>query len=328
MALHFGKKGEHDKKKVVGKLRRSQLITTFGSGSIVDMPDYSVIIAATDYWKEASPRLHEPNLERLLQVTHFRQPFVSEYSDSKFTPDIPAFRFPIMHFCPECGRLMPYWGFGDDSGKICLKCRKNIVPSRFVCACVNGHMEDFPYRWWVHHGNFEGCTATERDASLQIRFSDETGGLDGIVITCTKCGKSRTMAESLNQNALVGYRCRGKRPWIGMGKEYNDPEECQAPVRALQRGASNVYFPQTESALTIPPWSSRIHQEIDMNWDALSSVVKDNITKETLEQIIKVLFYNTLQQGMYSVEDFYKEIIKRRGIPDGKDYTKKKYFRR
>lgn len=323
VALRLGKKGEHEKQKIVGKIRRSQLVTTFGSGSIVDMPDYSVMIAGIDYWKEASPRLHEPNLERMLNVTHFRQPYTNEFSDPSFTPDIPAIRFPVMHFCPECGRLMPYWGFGDDAGKTCLKCRKNIVPSRFVCACVNGHMEDFPYRWWVHYGNFEGCIATERDDVLRIEFSDESGGLDGIIVTCTKCGKSRTMAGSLSRDALSGYRCRGKRPWIGLGKEYNDSEECMAPMRGLQRGASNVYFSQTESALTIPPWSNRIHQEIDLNWEALSAVIKDNLSEETLKQIIKVQFYNILRQEMYSIDDFYREIIKRRGMPDDREYTKK-----
>lgn len=38
--LHFGSNREQAKpKKVVGRLRKTQLITTFGNGSIVDMPD-------------------------------------------------------------------------------------------------------------------------------------------------------------------------------------------------------------------------------------------------------------------------------------------------
>ena len=101
MALHLGKSSEYEKKKVVGKLRRTQLITTFGSGAIVDMPEYSVIIAASNYWKDASPVLHESNLEKLLKVSHFKQPYVSESSEEKYAPDIPAFRFPIMHFCTD-----------------------------------------------------------------------------------------------------------------------------------------------------------------------------------------------------------------------------------
>ena len=43
--LHFGSNREQAKpKKVVGRLRKTQLITTFGNGSIVDMPDWPVQI--------------------------------------------------------------------------------------------------------------------------------------------------------------------------------------------------------------------------------------------------------------------------------------------
>ena len=52
MALRIGarKKGiVQSRKRVVGQLRRAQLVTTFGCGAIVDMPDYSVMIAANDY---------------------------------------------------------------------------------------------------------------------------------------------------------------------------------------------------------------------------------------------------------------------------------------
>lgn len=62
-------------KKVVGRLRKTQLITTFGNGSIVDMLDYSVIMAGANYWKDSSPVLHEPNLEKLLKVSHFKEPY-------------------------------------------------------------------------------------------------------------------------------------------------------------------------------------------------------------------------------------------------------------
>ena len=56
-----------------GRLRKTQLITTFGNGSIVDMPDYSVIMAGANYWKDNSPVLHEPNLEKLLKVSCFKR---------------------------------------------------------------------------------------------------------------------------------------------------------------------------------------------------------------------------------------------------------------
>lgn len=326
MALHFGSKGEYKKKKVVGQLRRTQLVTTFGSGAIVDMPDYSVIIAATDNWKDASPILHEPNLEKLLKVSYFKQPYVSENTEDSYTPDIPAFRFPYMHFCPECGRLMSYIGFGAEEDNKCPKCKKRIVPSRFVAACINGHIEDFPYRWWVHSGDFSECESRDGDDSLKISFSDETGGLDSIVITCTKCGKKRSMAGCLGKDALKGYSCHGKRPWIGMKSAHYDPKPCKAPMWGLQRGASNIYFSQTASALTIPPWSSKLNQEMELNWDRLSSVLDANPTEENLLVAIKIAFHKLLQTGTYSEKDILKEIRKRQNDNSEEEYTKKDLY--
>ena len=328
MAPHFGKKGMYDKKKVVGKLRMTQLVTTFGSGSIVDMPDYSVIIAATDYWNNKSPVLHEPNLEKLLNVSYFREPYVSDNSSDKMQPDIPAFRFPLMHFCPSCGRLMPYWGFGDDSGHVCQKCKKNIVPSRFVAACVNGHLEDFPYKWWVHYGNLASCPAYEKDDKLKISFSDETGGLDSIIITCTACGKSRSMAGSLSRDALKGYHCKGKRPWIGLKKEHNDPKPCSAKLRGLQRGASNVYFSQTVSALTIPPWSNKINQKIDEDWDNIREYLQSNPDEKSLKATMKMHFGDFLDENsLYTVNDIVREISRRQQDEQvDSDYTQQKLY--
>ena len=327
MALHFGKKGEFEKNKVVGQLRRTQLVTTFGSGAIVDMPDYSVVIAATNYWKDQSPILHEPNLEKLLKVSHFKQPYVSENTEDKPSSDIPAFRFPIMHFCPSCERLMPYWGFGDDTGKTCFKCKKTIVPSRFIAACINGHMEDFPYKWWVHEGDFSQCPAADKNDKLKISFSDKTGGLESIVITCTVCGKHRSMEGSLGKEALRGYRCHGKRPWIGIKAEHNDPVRCDAPMRGLQRGASNVYFSQTASALTIPPWSSRLNQEIELYWDSLSSFLDAKPTEESLRAAIKLKFDDLLKLGTYSLDDIIREIKKRKNEEGcSEEYTKQDLY--
>lgn len=326
MALHLGKKGQFDKKKIVGQLRRAQLITTFGSGAIVDLPDYSVIIAATDYWKTDSPVLHEPNLEKLLKVSSFKQPYVSKNSGDNYTPDIPAFRFPYMHFCPECGRLMPYWEFGSESGTECPKCKKNLVPSRFVAACINGHIEDFPYRWWVHNGDFSKCPSDEKNYNLTISFSDKTGGLDSIVVKCTKCGASRSMAGAMWKEALKGYRCRGKRPWIGIKALSNDPVTCKATIRGLQRGASNVYFSQTASALTIPPHSSRLAQEIKKMWNALSAVLDANPTDETLLITIKGMFHHLIQTGVYNEKTILKAIRKYQNINNEEEYTKKDLY--
>ena len=300
---------EEEKQKVAGTLRRPQIITTFGNGSIVDMPDYSVIMAAADYWKSCSPVLHEPNLEKLLKVNHFKSPYVSLSDDNIPQPDIPAFRFPILHFCPICGRLMPYWAFGNEKDRKCPECKRDIVPSRFVAACINGHLEDFPYNWWVH-GKESECPGYTRNDKLKIEFLNNSGGLESIKITCTVCENYRTMEGSLGKDSLRGYKCNGKRPWIGRKKDFNDPKECKAQMWALQRGASNLYFTVTESALTIPPWSKKIFSAIDEAFDRLYDTWKSNPDENTKKAIITYEFRNLISNG-YTYEQIESAINQR-----------------
>ena len=298
------------KKKVVGKIRRSQLITMFGTGSIVDMPEYSVIMATTDFWNDCDI-IYEQNLQKLLGKKYFMEPKASETDDMVGSPDIPAFRFPKTHFCPKCKRLMSYKYFGDPNGKKCPQCNKELVPSRFMAACINGHLEDFPYQWWVHNGNYSDCPAAGRYDNLVIDFSSSSGGLGSIKIKCTACGKERTMEGCMNKDALKGYHCRGMRPWIGTKKDSYDPQPCHAVMRTLQRGASNVHFSITQSALTIPPWSKAIHAEIDKNWSAIKNILDKSPDEKILDVLLEALYKDFLDNGRFSLKDLKQEIYRR-----------------
>ena len=308
--MKYGSKMKQSNKKVVGKIRKSQLITTFGTGAIADMPDYSVIMASTDYWGD-SRVLFEPNLQRLLGMKYFKEPRATESDFPSGNPDLPAFRFPMMHFCPKCKKLMSYKLFGDAEGRKCSECGKELVPSRFIAACINGHLEDFPYKWWVHGGNIGDCPAADRYDKLTIDFSSSSGGLGSIKIKCTACGKERSMEGCMSKDALKGYRCRGSRPWIGLKKDSYDPEECNAAMRTLQRGASNVYFSVTQSALTIPPWSKAIQAEIESRWTQIKDYLANKPTDEMLDMFIKAIFVDVLAKGIYSVADLKSEIKRR-----------------
>ena len=63
--------------------------------------------------------------------------------------------------------------------------------------------------------------------------------------------------------ALKGLGCQGKRPWL------STDEDCGADCRTLQRGASNLYFPVHESALSIPPWEDWLQESIGIYWQAV-----------------------------------------------------------
>ena len=303
-----GTKGSKIADKKVGSLRRAQLITTYGSGAIASLPGYSVIIAATDLWTASDweNEIHEPNLEKLLKVKGFRQPFSGDDSADKHHKGVTAFRFPKMHFCPQCGELKPYRAFGKEDVKVCPRCNKTLVPSRFVIACINGHLEDFPYAWWVHYGH-DNCSEHGK-SDLKIHFTDETGGLDSIIIECNKCKKKRSMAGCMNPESLKGFHCNGIKPWISY--DYSERDTCTAQVKTLQRSASNVYFGLTASALTIPPWSNKIQQTISKHWPIIKSIL-DNSQNVDLELKYCIQYNMGLKKLInekLSVEDIIREI--------------------
>ena len=303
--MAIGSKKKEKKAVVVGQIRTSQLITTFGSGAIADMPDYSVIMAGTDRWKEYSPKLKERSLERMLHVGYFKQPYASE--DSDYAPDIPAFRFPYMHFCPNCHDLKRIDSATTDSATKCVKCGSRLVPSRFVAACVNGHLEDFPYDWWVHFGKTRECHEAGQD-NLEIEFSDKSSGLESIIIRCRICGQARSMAGCMGREALRGYRCYGKRPWLGkIGNE--DPKECTCMMRALQRGASNIYFAQTQSALTIPDWGAKIAEDIEPGYEQYRMAVTSWHLPP--EQVISTVYQKLIESNTYTKEEILEAIRKK-----------------
>jgi hypothetical protein len=324
---------EQQKSKVIGGLRKAQLVTTFGTGAIVDMPDYSVVMGSTDYWHSASeqnPKIHEPSLERHLGMRYFLQPQATESQNGFPMDDIPAFRFPYMHFCPKCNRLMSFNSFGGDEGLRCMnpECGKpGLVPSRFIASCINGHLEDFPYQWWVHRGNPGSCSEADRYDKLSIHFETTSGGLGSVIILCSACGATRSMEGSMGIDALAGYACKGKRPWIGMKKESWDSEPCSASMVALQRGASNVYFPITASAITIPPWSSELQIELQNKTDMVDLCVSTfSNNTEALKTALSKMFSELLRRHMYKVEDILDAIRNNEGSSDSTEFTTQQLF--
>lgn len=313
----------HQPKRVVGNIRQTQLITTFGCGSIVDLPHDSVIVAGTDYWKHYTNEdymIHEVNLQKLLKVNFFVKPKDEEPSNLPFvlSRDIPAFRFPENMVCAKCGKISHYKLLKSGKSFKCRNCgHKKILPSRFVVACKSGHLDDFPYSWWVHRGDISGCS--NPDNNLFMKFYSESGGLESIVIECRACnGKkegthlSRNMKGSFSENALAGWNdnsCTRKRPWL----KDQDPLTCTHGMRTTQRGASNLYFPNHVSALSIPPWSSRIQNLLSEKRSFLEMMNNlnpdDNLFNNILNVSVEAL--NIHKECNCTIEDVKDQVLLR-----------------
>ena len=64
------------KKKPQGEIRQSQLVTTFGPGSMVDLPNHSVLISGLDFWLPGGDSISEPRLsQKDLISLRFSLPF-------------------------------------------------------------------------------------------------------------------------------------------------------------------------------------------------------------------------------------------------------------
>ena len=260
----------------LGTVRRSQLISTFGIGSIVDLEKGSFMPMGLEDWERVtglpSLSIGEPRLQAMLGVSHFRLGPVKE--DLPGTTQVrarsaaPAVRFPRWHECPRCHRIghegAPFELAADGGRLVCLAHGPPVytTPVRFVVACRKGHLNDFPWEWWAHRDRPAGVCVSP---SLYLGSHGQSASLSDLYVRCAACGtKERPVRKSLSDafgaNALSGSSCSGFRPWL-----YDREADCDQPVRALQRGASNVHFGVVVSALSIPPASeavSLIVQEI------------------------------------------------------------------
>lgn len=254
--------------RTVAKARTSQLVTTYGVGSLFPAEDESYMLMGTDQWSLDAPSVEEPRLARSLGVEYFRTP-----PSGSSGGDVPVTRFPLMYYCPDCRRLARSYDFMSSSRELeCGQCHKRLVPSRFVACCENGHIEDFPYWAWVHRG-----AAGEGEHRLSLRTRGKSSSLDDIVIACS-CGVTpRSLAGSFGKSALAQVsRCHAGRPWLS-----EDGDICDQELRALQRGSSNVWFPLVRSAISIPPWSSAAARYVEERWSLLEEMNEQAIRATT-----------------------------------------------
>jgi hypothetical protein len=293
----------------VGELRPSQALTTFGIGSIIDLPNLSVMVMGLEDWPLKDTV--EVGEERLLgsvkevlgqQVKSLRSPPVAPESPpgKQFDPSaligIPVAPFPRWMVCPYCRRLAPL-GSGlfklDTSGRtdqICYvhgNCTKpgkspTVVPARFIVACKNGHFDDFPWREFVHGG------PTDCKGGLKLLETSATGEAASIFVQCEgeNCGAIRPMSDAFKMDRKALPLCEARRPHL---RDYDDAG-CKAAngqdmrMEPMLQGASNAWFGLMLSALAIPGGASELTQLIEDHWTILGKVQNEqNI--ELLQQV-------------------------------------------
>ncbi|MFN9373298.1 MAG: hypothetical protein ACK6D3_15560, partial [Planctomycetaceae bacterium] len=127
---------------------------------------------------------------------------------------------------------------------------------------MSGHIGDIDWYSYAHRG------ATECRRQLWIDERGTSGDLSESWIRCD-CGKAeRSLAEMISFDAGALGLCVGARPWLG---QYNTREVCNAPSRYLLRNASNAYFPQNMTVISLPDRDDTVRTAVDAAWEFLEA---------------------------------------------------------
>ena len=185
-------------------LRQSQVLTTFGPGAMVDLPDRAVLIEGLQGWRFSGDRdeVQEPRLvaklrEKLaLPLVRLVKPPPFDDRPGIKTSTIGARIFPTWFLVQEVKpagpggqwrrRRLVRWidlnttgRFLDDEDK---SRPKKVVPVRFVCGCPAGHLDDIDWRTFAHRQKGPSCgrpmwiEERGRPAISRKRWSAATAG--------------------------------------------------------------------------------------------------------------------------------------------------------
>ena len=315
----------------LGELRPSQLIYTFGVGALLDLPNTSALILGLDDWD--TRHCTEISEERLLRAvqsrlgTQLKKLYLPPVAldDNGRDPTAPAIGVPVAAFprwlrCPLCDVLATIdsgifkliqdpWR-PDKTRFVHATCPKSsthpptALTVRFLLACREGHLTDFPWVEYVHAQRV-AC----KPARLTLREYGAAGDASDIVVKCMECQLERRMADAFDRD-LFQIKCSGHHPHL----RRFDPQECPEPeARTILLGASNSWFPMVLSALSLPQTEDdKLAQLIDEHWSELKDVPS-----------LEVARYITAPSRMpdladHSPEEIWEKIVTRRksDVPD------------
>jgi hypothetical protein len=245
---------------------------------MLDMPNHSVLVGGLDYWTKGGEEINEPRLVekllRLLDVPSLKLITPPPDQDDVSLPPtgIEAWKFPDWYITQDVEqteqhsnvrsrllvhRTMLTKGKFIDSNKK----KRPVVPVRFVRACRAGHIGDIDWYTYTHGG------PTECRRQLWMDERGTSGDLSEVWIRC-ECKAERSMAQAaLLKNRALGH-CDGSRLWLGPYTK----EPCGEPNRLLIRNASNAYFSQFMSVISLPDRDETVKQAVEAAWVFLEEV--------------------------------------------------------
>jgi hypothetical protein len=307
----------------------SQLLLTYGPGAMLDLPEHAVVVAGLQDWRYAGSNWRPVEEERLVAL-------LRQQLGAKLSPTFQGLRHPPM-FDEERRdanapgvevRLFPTWflvnepqSTGDDAGpgapaegsekrrrivefadlsvtnagKLSYKGdakKAQVNPIRFVGACAKGHLQDIDWRFLAHRNGDRSC----RKPLFWVERGVSSDPSD-ISVRCT-CGASVTLADLYKPKFLGGCACHS--PWLTPRRVAE--EVCSEDLRLLPRSATNTYFPQTVTVISLTKADDRVRQAIAEHKTTIDGI-------RALPNLTDVL--RAIPQTKEAFKDFSDDEIKR-----------------
>lgn len=281
-------------------VRRSQLLTPFGIGALMDINNQSIMVADSEYWdSNKCEEIHDIRLEAEMNATGFIEPPIKEdeYISGK--------RFPNWYFSPKDRLLMPIseWRKQIVNKGIRYRIEKfdkrpydyrdekiELVPVRVICACSNGHAQDFPWIQWVHPN--EPFDEVKRH-KLKLTSVAQSGSIADLRVECSTCKKGKSLAGIFDKNGFpkklekLGVSCQGRYVW----KKDDDGKYCSegSHLHAVLKNANNFLFPNISSSVNIPFEQNKLIEAVQQadDYTSLQKNLSRVSKKEGLEKLEK-----------------------------------------
>ena len=277
----------------IGEVRQSQVQQLYGPGAMVDLPGYAVVIGGLDYWNtKGSDVVDEPRLLQLVRAAtgvghiELRTPPRAAQAITKPGGSIKALRFPqwslaqkvterfidgrpfrarpLVHYRDGC--VDDWKWFKDDDGR-----KYPLVPIRFVMACPHGHLSDIPWRDFC----FRELNCKNRERLYLLEAG--TGNDFTQIYVQSESGVPRKLADAYVTDLNPLFFCQGRTPWLGPGSRDPDPchsigkngKEEKTKNRLLVRSATNAYFTETLSVISLPDDRNSLAKRVAEQYDNL-----------------------------------------------------------
>ena len=287
------------------RIRRSQLITQFGVGAIIEIGNESFIAKDLYFppWHTIfkSQRYHLspiPRLENLLGIKFIVKPPdapTNRYANMEDAFKLPYMRFPEWLICRKCDGLNQY--SGTDSlidEPICKNCQaeyENLQPVRWIYASKDGYLADLSWDFLLHD-----CYENNpcRSKSLFIKSKEsKSGGLSSLEISCKDCSTKKTIQQISNlayrQKVPTYHPWQANETW-SQYTQNNRSSSTRNHQVFQQRGATSLYQSLTISALDLAGSANeQVEENISDEETWINQYGDMARLNETIDEVVRIM---------------------------------------